>query len=358
MKRVFLKAARDAIKEQPRDSPVRDGTIGQPVVRQVKLLRATDRFDSKGEGRSKRYGFLEFEHHEHSLLALRRLNNNPDAFAGSEDISKGGRSVRPFVEFALEDVRKLLIRTQKLTAALKRKALKEKQAAELEALEGAKAKAAKPKIKSSEQPTKKAPKPVADPQAGGGRGACFNCGLGGHVAARCPKNADSAAAGEKVKPVAAAPAAAAAAGGKRKATEAAEPPAKKQKAAAPAAAAAVPAESEESGLPCATWPLRVRLPRGESVGEKEHTGRDAHAKGGGRSHRTKEAQTIEAQRGSPSARDAGLDQPPALCCQPSTLLIAHTTAAKSIFTLVLPELSCARMARQQIFSHDRDEQAV
>jgi hypothetical protein len=35
-----------------------------------------------------------------------------------------------------------------------------------------------------------------------------------------------------------------------------------------------------------------------------------------------------------------------------------TTAAKSIFTLVLPELSCARMARQQIFSHDRDVQAV
>lgn len=249
MKRVFLKAARDAIKEQPRDSPVRDGTIGQPVVRQVKLLRATDRFDSKGEGRSKRYGFLEFEHHEHSLLALRRLNNNPDAFAASEDISKGGRSVRPFVEFALEDVRKLLVRTQKLAAALKRKAIKEKQAAELEALEGAKAKAAKPKIKSSEQPTKKAPKPVADPQAGGGRGACFVCGLGGHVAARCPQNANSAAAaGEKVKPVAAAaPAAAAAAGGKRKAAEAAEPPAKKQKGAAPAAAAtAAVAASEDS----------------------------------------------------------------------------------------------------------------
>ena len=179
MKRVFLKAARDAIKEQPKDSPVRDGTIGQPVVRQVKLLRATDRFDSKGEGRSKRYGFLEFEHHEHSLLALRRLNNNPDAFADSEGVSKGGRHVRPFVEFALEDVRKLLIRTQKLAAALKRKALKEKQQAELEAIEGAKAKLEKPKIKSSEQPTKKPPKPVVNAADGGGRGACFKCGLGG-----------------------------------------------------------------------------------------------------------------------------------------------------------------------------------
>jgi hypothetical protein len=48
-------------------------------------------------------------------------------------------------------------------------------------------------------------------------------------------------------------------------------------------------------------------------------------------------------------------------CSDATLRLIDgrfTTAAKSIFTLVLPELSCARMARQQIFSHDRDVQAV
>jgi len=246
LKRVFLKAARDAIKEQPRDSALRDGTIPQPVVRQVKLLRSTDRLDAKGEGRSKRYGFLEFEEHEHSLLALRRLNNNPDAFKSVEGISGVGRNARPFVEFALEDVRKLLIRTQKLAAAQKRRALREKQQAELDsAAEGDKKAAAAKKAlpKSSEQPRKKAPKPVLDPTAGGGRGACFVCGEGGHISKNCPK-----AAGEG--------AAEGATGSKRKAPAAEEATGKKQRGAsaaapAPAAAAAAAAAASAAAAPAA-----------------------------------------------------------------------------------------------------------
>jgi RNA recognition motif-containing protein len=222
--KVFMKAARDAVKQQPKDSPLRDGTIGQPVLQQVKLLRSTDRLDAAGAGKSKRYGFVEFSHHEHALLALRALNNNPAAFANAE--IKSGKTARPFVEFALEDARKLLIRQQKMAALKKRKELKEKQQAELAAAAGVAAAKEKNKVRSSEQPRKKPIKPVKpeDAQAGGGKGACFHCGLGGHVAKHCPTAMTD---GEEGKTGKANPATQAgkAAGAKRKATDSATAPA-------------------------------------------------------------------------------------------------------------------------------------
>ena len=49
-----------------------------------------------GQPKSKRYGFVEFEKHEHALGALRSLNNNPAVF---------GANRRPMIEFALDDAR-------------------------------------------------------------------------------------------------------------------------------------------------------------------------------------------------------------------------------------------------------------
>ncbi len=42
-------------------------------------------------------GFVEFAEHEHALVALRQLNNNP----GTE----WGRERRPIVEFAIDNVK-------------------------------------------------------------------------------------------------------------------------------------------------------------------------------------------------------------------------------------------------------------
>lgn len=47
---------------------------------QVKILRSTERVDSKGVGRSMGYGFVEFSDHDSALLALRATNNNPTIF--------------------------------------------------------------------------------------------------------------------------------------------------------------------------------------------------------------------------------------------------------------------------------------
>lgn len=70
-------------------------------VVQVKILRATDRVDIKGVGRSKGFAFIEFTTHEAALKALRALNNNPDIF---------GPRKRLLVEFAVEDSRVIKLR--------------------------------------------------------------------------------------------------------------------------------------------------------------------------------------------------------------------------------------------------------
>jgi nucleolar protein 4 len=82
---------------------------GKPVIKQVKVVRSSDRLDGSGVGRSKRYGFVEFGAHEHALAVLRALNNNPNVFS---------RDHRPIVEFALEDHRSVLPHTTLHSTAL------------------------------------------------------------------------------------------------------------------------------------------------------------------------------------------------------------------------------------------------
>lgn len=92
--------------------------FGKAVIQQAKIVRDKDRIDAKGGAfnppslvacllttwlwfcsgvtRSKRYGFVEFGSHDHALVALRALNNNPTVFNSFN---------RPIIEFALEDQR-------------------------------------------------------------------------------------------------------------------------------------------------------------------------------------------------------------------------------------------------------------
>ncbi|KAJ8982641.1 hypothetical protein NQ317_019042, partial [Molorchus minor] len=50
------------------------------VVKEAKIMRDLRNMDANGVGKSKEYGFVAFTKHEHALMALRNLNNNPNIF--------------------------------------------------------------------------------------------------------------------------------------------------------------------------------------------------------------------------------------------------------------------------------------
>ncbi|KAM3832672.1 RNA-binding protein 28 isoform 2-T2 [Vipera latastei] len=74
------------------------GTAGARI-KECRVMR-----ELKGRGQSLGYAFVEFLQHQHALLALRQVNNNPQLF---------GDQKRPIVEFSLEDGRKLKLREQR-----------------------------------------------------------------------------------------------------------------------------------------------------------------------------------------------------------------------------------------------------
>ncbi|XP_026393621.1 RNA-binding protein 28-like isoform X2 [Papaver somniferum] len=75
-----------------------------PVVQQVKIIK--DSKDAKvPKNHSRGVAFIEFTEHQHALVALRVLNNNPETF---------GPEHRPIVQFSLEDIRTLKLRQKKL----------------------------------------------------------------------------------------------------------------------------------------------------------------------------------------------------------------------------------------------------
>ncbi|XP_050232696.1 uncharacterized protein LOC126681245 isoform X2 [Mercurialis annua] len=85
------------------DAVVSRATKQKPVIRQIKFLESLKK--GKVKNQSRKVAFLEFTEHQHALVALRVLNNNPETF---------GPENRPIVEFAVDDVRKLKIRNAKL----------------------------------------------------------------------------------------------------------------------------------------------------------------------------------------------------------------------------------------------------
>lgn len=76
-----------------------------PKILQVKLLKD----DKKEQASAKKHysrgvAFVDFELHEHALVALRVLNNNPGTFSSDR---------RPIVEFALDNIQKLKLQKTK-----------------------------------------------------------------------------------------------------------------------------------------------------------------------------------------------------------------------------------------------------
>ncbi|KAL9225220.1 hypothetical protein vseg_001169 [Gypsophila vaccaria] len=78
-----------------------------PVIRQIKFLNNVK--DGKVKNFSRGVAFVEFAEHQHAIVALRVLNNNPEPF---------GPQHRPIVEFAVDNVQTLRKRNLKINDQL------------------------------------------------------------------------------------------------------------------------------------------------------------------------------------------------------------------------------------------------
>ncbi|KAK1358581.1 RNA-binding protein 28-like [Heracleum sosnowskyi] len=77
----------------------------KPVIRQIKFLKDEKKGKVVTKNHSRGVAFVEFTEHEHALVALRVLNNNPETF---------GPEHRPIVEFALDNIQTLKQRQEKI----------------------------------------------------------------------------------------------------------------------------------------------------------------------------------------------------------------------------------------------------
>ncbi|CAB4320450.1 unnamed protein product [Prunus armeniaca] len=89
------------------DAVTSRATKQKPVIQQIKFLEDVKKGKLVAKNFSRGAAFIEFTEHQHALVALRVLNNNPETF---------GPEHRPIVEFALENVKKLNIRNAKIQA--------------------------------------------------------------------------------------------------------------------------------------------------------------------------------------------------------------------------------------------------
>ncbi|KAL2612899.1 hypothetical protein R1flu_024591 [Riccia fluitans] len=100
LKKLFIEAVKSRASKQ------------NPVIKQVKILR--DDVTGKARGTA----FVEFTEHQHALVALRVLNNNPATFTPDN---------RPIVEFAVENSLILRKRAVQLERQKKFQALKDNE---------------------------------------------------------------------------------------------------------------------------------------------------------------------------------------------------------------------------------------
>ncbi|CAL0303428.1 unnamed protein product [Lupinus luteus] len=80
-------------------------TKQKPIIRQIKFLKDGRKGNAVPERYSRGVAFVEFSEHQHALVALRVLNNNPETFNSEH---------RPIVEFALDNVQTLKLRKEKI----------------------------------------------------------------------------------------------------------------------------------------------------------------------------------------------------------------------------------------------------
>lgn len=85
------------------DAVTSRATKQKPVIQQIKFLDNTKKGKVVPKNYSRGVAFVEFTEHEHALVALRVLNNNPETF---------GPEHRPIVEFALDNIQTLKLRKQ------------------------------------------------------------------------------------------------------------------------------------------------------------------------------------------------------------------------------------------------------
>ncbi|VFR00940.1 unnamed protein product [Cuscuta campestris] len=85
------------------DAVTSRATKQKPMIRQIKILGDTKKGKLEAKNHSRGVAFVEFTEHQHALVALRVLNNNPGTF---------GPEHRPIVEFSLDNVHTLLRRKE------------------------------------------------------------------------------------------------------------------------------------------------------------------------------------------------------------------------------------------------------
>lgn len=101
----------EEVKKMCIDAILSRASKQNPEIQKVKLLKDDKKGNASSKKHSRGVAFVDLKEHEHALVALRVLNNNPGTF-GSER--------RPIVEFALEDINKLRLQKVNLDS-LKRK---------------------------------------------------------------------------------------------------------------------------------------------------------------------------------------------------------------------------------------------
>ena len=89
------------------EAVTRRAVLARPKVKQVKILRE----GGQKSGKSKGIAFVDFTETEHSICALRELNNNPNIW---------GSDQRPIIEFAIDDIKILKKREARNAMAQRR----------------------------------------------------------------------------------------------------------------------------------------------------------------------------------------------------------------------------------------------
>ncbi|KAK9113050.1 hypothetical protein Scep_020569 [Stephania cephalantha] len=89
------------------DAVISRASKQNPVIRQIKYLKDSKERKASSKNYSRGVAFVEFTEHQHALVALRVVNNNPETF---------GPEKRPIVEFAIDNVKMLKQRNTRLQA--------------------------------------------------------------------------------------------------------------------------------------------------------------------------------------------------------------------------------------------------